>query len=609
MFNNPEAVRQQHDLEQGFAEWIGFRRSHYGASEIAAVLGLSRNTKRSELLHLKSTGMEKEFSDYVQKKILDKGHEIEAIARPIAEKLMDDTLYPVVWSYGRLSASCDGLNMTETAGWENKQFNQEYFELVESGQVPEEHMPQIQQCLLVTGAERWLFTVSDGTEDGTASIWVYPDEAWFERITLAWAQFHEDLATYQPCAVQQLPEAEVVIALPTLFVHAKGEITTHNMTDYGTALTEQLEIARSIVLVSDQDFANAKAAAKTFREQIKTLAVCKEAMLSQTVTIGEAARMIDAWSEDLRVTALQLEKNVEKEDQAKKVAMINEAKNGFNEHIAALEKTITPIRLGLVVPDFAGAIKGKRNYVSMHDAINTLLANAKVEAESATNDIRAKLDWCKAHADGYGFLFNDLQQIIIKPMDDFQLLVSTRVKDHKAEEERKTEEAAEAAREKIRKEEREKLEQQQRDEQAQKDREAQEAADKAKAEAQPEVQPEAQPETLKLGGGMVEIDSRPERSTVEAVSFDAGATTVGDGVNALMDMLADVGQQPMQARAGVEVSRPLDSMEEMVSLPRSEYDAMLKRLHWLDCLEQAGVDNWSGIDEAIAIRKQYSELV
>ena len=35
-------------------------------------------------------------------------------------------------------------------------------------------------------------------------------------------------------------------------------------------------------------------------------------MLSQTTTIGEAARMIDDWSEDLRLTALKIEKDVEK---------------------------------------------------------------------------------------------------------------------------------------------------------------------------------------------------------------------------------------------------------------------------------------------------------
>jgi len=40
---------------------------------------------------------------------------------------------------------------------------------------------------------------------------------------------------------------------------------------------------------------------------------------------------------------------------------------------------------------------------------------------------------------------------------------------------------------------------------------------------------------------------------------------------------------------------------EMVTIPKSEYDALLKRVKWLDCLEATGVDNWQGVDEAIAM--------
>lgn len=40
------------------------------------------------------------------------------------------------------------------------------------------------------------------------------------------------------------------------------------------------------------------------------------------------------------------------------------------------------------------------------------------------------------------------------------------------------------------------------------------------------------------------------------------------------------------------------SSEEMVTITKAEYEAMQKRLVWLDCLEAAGVDNWQGIVEA-----------
>ena len=41
---------------------------------------------------------------------------------------------------------------------------------------------------------------------------------------------------------------------------------------------------------------------------------------------------------------------------------------------------------------------------------------------------------------------------------------------------------------------------------------------------------------------------------------------------------------------------------EMVTIPRYEYERLQKDSDWLGCLEEAGVDNWDGYGEAIAIR-------
>lgn len=47
--------------------------------------------------------------------------------------------------------------------------------------------------------------------------------------------------------------------------------------------------------------------------------------------------------------------------------------------------------------------------------------------------------------------------------------------------------------------------------------------------------------------------------------------------------------------------------EEMITIPKSEYDQLCKDSEWLGYLEAAGVDNWDGIDEAINMRKQDEE--
>jgi len=53
-----------------------------------------------------------------------------------------------------------------------------------------------------------------------------------------------------------------------------------------------------------------------------------------------------------------------------------------------------------------------------------------------------------------------------------------------------------------------------------------------------------------------------------------------------------------------EFAAALDSHElsDFLMLSRNQYDELVDRSTWLSCLERAGVDNWQGFDEAIAIR-------
>jgi hypothetical protein len=221
------------------------------------------------------------------------------------------------------------------------------------------------------------------------------------------------------------------------------------MDEFGTALAANLAETRAIVLVTDQDFSNAKAAAKKFRDTAKAIAISKEQMLAQTETIGEAARKMDAWAKDLNTTALQLEKDVEREDKAKKEAMVIAGKNAFMEHVAALEARVSPIRLNLAPVNFAEAIKGKRNYTSMQDAIDTELANAKIAANEYTDKIDANLKHFNIVAWDSKALFADLQTLVTKPADDFAAIVKMRIQGHAAAEQAKLD----AERDRIRAEE------------------------------------------------------------------------------------------------------------------------------------------------------------
>jgi len=459
------------ELQQGSPEWHAHRMQHYNASDASAMMGASKYKTRNELLKEYATGIRPEVDANTQR-LFDKGHAAEAAARQIAEGIVGEDLYPVtgtlVVEEMKLSASFDGLTMDESVNWEHKMLNKDLRNMLDTG-LDMHYQWQLAHQMLVSGAEKSLFMASDENEH--IEMWVFRDEELIDRLIAGWKQFSDDLDNYAPSEVKEMPKAEVTIDLPALFVHARGEITTHNMDEFGTALAANLAETRAIVLVTDQDFSNAKAAAKKFRDTAKAIAISKEQMLAQTETIGEAARKMDAWAKDLNATALQLEKDVEREDKAKKEAMVIAGKNAYMEHVAALEARVSPIRLNLSMPNFADAIKGKRNYTSMQDAIDTELANAKIAANEVADRIDANLKHFHIVAWDSKTLFPDLQNIASKQPDDFAAVVKMRIQEHAAAEQAK----AEALRERIRAEEQAKAEAKVRAETAA--REAQERAE------------------------------------------------------------------------------------------------------------------------------------
>ncbi len=446
-------TREIHNLLQGSDDWHAFRFDHHGASEAAAMLGLSKKVTRSELVRMKATGLAKEFSDWVQKNILDYGHEVEALARPFAERIIGDDLYPATLSLGRESASCDGLNMAETIGFEHKQWNTELAASVRANVLPEEHQPQVQQQLMVTGAEKWLFMTSDGTENNMVWMWVYPDTAWFARIVGGWEQFDIDAANYTQMDIAEKPAVEPIAALPALVVQTEGKVVSSNLVAYKAA-AEKFIAKINTKLETDEDFANAENTVRYCGEAEDKLELAKAAALAQTATIDEVMRTVDHIKAQFRAKRLELEKLVKTRKEQIKETILNEGRHAFTAHVAALETEITPLRLQLQQPDFAGAMKNKRTLGSLRDAVSTTLANAKIAANTQAADYRAKQAWCREHAATYGFLFMDMANIIGKPMEDFQLVITSRIADHKRAEEAK----AEAERARIREEERVKAE-------------------------------------------------------------------------------------------------------------------------------------------------------
>lgn len=173
-------------------------------------------------------------------------------------------------------------------------------------------------------------------------------------------------------------------------------------------------------------------------------------MVDQIAPVSEVVRTLEAYAAKFDALGLKLEKAVKEQKEAIKAKIAMDARTAFHAHIMELEKEIFPIRIQLLdSPDFGGAMKGMRTIASLHNAVDTMLSQSKVGADAVARDLRTKLAWYKENASSHNYLFHDLQQIITKPLDDFQLVVNTRIEQHKKSEE----ERIEAERQRIQQEE------------------------------------------------------------------------------------------------------------------------------------------------------------
>lgn len=429
-------------LIQGSKEWLDLRVGYFTASEAPAMLGLSKYKSRSDLVKEKATGIIAEVDDATQRRF-NAGHVAEEKMRVWAEQHIEDDLYPVVGVETvagiPLLASFDGLTMSGDLAWENKLWNAEFAEQVRNGVVPDTHWPQLEQQLLISGAEAVLFTVGDG--DNVVSIRYESQPERRERLLAGWGQFANDVSSYVPAEVKEAPKAEAIIALPSVFVQATGMVTASNLAEFKEAATTFIANIKT-ELISDDDFAQAEATVKFCKDAEGNLESTKASVLAQMSTVDEVVRTLDHIKKQLADKRLMLDKLVTKEKEARKLSIVNEAAAKFTAHIQMLEEEIKPIRLSgaQVKNSFADAIKGKKSLASMQDAVDTALANIKIALDTEAADIRKKLAWCKESSAGFGFLFSDLSILIANNgMEAFQAIVNGRIAQHKAEESAKEE--------------------------------------------------------------------------------------------------------------------------------------------------------------------------
>jgi putative phage-type endonuclease len=460
-------IMKTSNLIQGSPEWLAYRREHFNASDAPAMMGCSPYKTRSQLLHEMATGMVPEVDAKTQSRF-DDGHRFEALARPLAEVIIGEDLYPVTGNSGKLSASFDGLTMDESIAWEHKTLNAELRNLMRDdclgSELPLHYRVQMEHQCMVSGSSRVLFTASKWSGEDCDEVrhcWYTPDPDLLAKIGAGWNQFAADLAAYvPPAATEPAPTGKAPDMLPALRIEVTGQVTASNLAEFKqTALAAIHGVNRE--LKTDADFANAEASVKWCSEVESRLAAAKEHALSQTASIDALFKTIDDISAEARRVRLDLDKLVKARKAEIKEYAVLAARSALEKHVANLNGELAPMRLQPEAWDFTSAIKGLRSIASMQDALDMMLANGKISYDAQARLIRANVAVFKAEVDGLEFLFPDLGLIVHKAPDDFALAVRARVDAHRASEvKREADRVAaearrmEAERERIREEER-----------------------------------------------------------------------------------------------------------------------------------------------------------
>lgn len=529
------------DLVQGSKEWHVTRANSFTASEAPAMMAASKYQTRNDLLKQKATGITPEVSEF-QQKIFNKGHEAEAKARPVAEKIIGGELYPAtgVMEDYKLLASFDGLTLMEDECWEHKLWNEDLAASVVAEDLDPHYYWQLEQQLLVSGADRCLFMCSDGTEANMRFMWYYPVEGRRLELLMGWERFEKDLENY----THEAPKAEVVATaqeqLPALVVDLVGEVRSTNLATFEQAVLARIQ-AVNTDLTTDQEFADAEATVKFFTKGEKELEAVKEQALAQTASIDELFKTVDMLKSEMRDKRLALNKAVKERKEAIRIEIVMKAKDALAYHISEIEAQLGGYALPVIAADFANAIKGKKTVSSLQSAADDELARAKIEVTKSAESMQENLSIIASEIGEYGFLFADKQQLIHLESNHLKAEITSRIAQHKEQERLRQEQE----RERIRLEEEAKA--RQKAEAEQRSKEAAEAA----AEAEPVTAPRTQEK--------------------EAPRFTP----------------------PQQKQA-----------ELMISITQKEYDQLKQDSEILAALRGAGVDNWQGYDDAMAMLDQ-----
>lgn len=441
-----------HSLIQGSPEWNIYRSAHDNASDAPAMMGASPYKTRDQLIAERATGIVPEV-DAATQRLFDSGHRFEVLARPLAEVIIGQELYPVTGSLEgtRLSASFDGLTLLEDVAFEHKRLNQRLRSALSvpgctGADLPIEYQIQLEQQCAVSGCEQILFMASAWADDDTLveemHCWYTPNLALRQAILAGWEQLQLDVAAYVPPEAKAAPVvAKPVAHLPVVLdMRAEGKLIACNLEQYKPAALAYIH-AINTSLASDQEFADAEADAKFCRASADKLTLAIEQALGQIGDINAALSAVRDIAATFNAKGLELEKLVKARKEEIRGEIVAGGVAALREHIGQLNAAMPASYMPQVPADFGGVVKGKRTIESLRGAVNDELARAKIAASEIANRIHANLKTLQES----GLVAHDTAALVLKAPDDLAAVIAQRLATEQAR--------MDAERERIRQEE------------------------------------------------------------------------------------------------------------------------------------------------------------
>ncbi|HAS3166422.1 TPA: homogentisate 1,2-dioxygenase [Vibrio cholerae] len=542
------------DLVQGTQAWLDARLQLRTASEAPAMMGESKYISRDQLLDHKK-GWTSIVNEFVLK-LYAEGHEAEEKARPIAERILGEELSPICGQQedSLLMASFDGITMFGDVLFEHKLWNKTLAENVMNNVLEPNYYWQLEQQLMVSGAQKVLFMVSDGTEQNMAYMFYEPVEGRKEALLAGWKQFNEDLENHEIKAKTVPVKSGEIQDLPAVSYKINGLAIISNLDEYKAKALELVEQSKR-KLETDQDFANAESMVKSFKSAEDKLDQISKAVRHEVESIDTFVKDLGFIGENIRQARLALDKQVKTRKEEIKTEMVVKARNELATIVNEASRQYA-VNFNISA-DFANAIKGKRNIESMQSAINDELAKAKISLSEQKDVVQTNLNTVNENGE-YRFLFNDWSQIAFKAPEDFATLVKLRISEHQAAEQKKLD----AQRELIRKQEEEK----------------------------------AQAELARK-----QEEERKQQEAAQPVTTQEAVVQKSPQQQSRLEQARAVLQQAETAE--VMPFKPQTTVEETINIRVSEYKELIRKAEMYDALIGCGVDNWDGYSEAMEMLK------